>query len=40
MSALTIESSTILAEFTEPVASLASVTLASAMCAVSIDPSV
>ena len=40
ISALTIESSTILDEFTELAASLARVTLTSAICAVSIDPSV
>ena len=40
ISALTIEPSTILEELTESLASLASVTLASAICAVSIDPSV
>ena len=39
ISAFTIESSTILDEFTELAASLASVTCESAMCAVSILPS-
>ena len=40
ISALTIESFTILAEFTESLASLAKVTWLSAICAVSIDASV